>query len=43
MKKLGLAGQRRVEAEFRWDRIAERMEDVYDKSLRLFSSATSTE
>lgn len=42
MKKLGLAGQRRVEAEFRWDRIAERTEDFYDKSLRLFSSATST-
>ena len=43
MKKLGLAGQRRVKAEFRWDRIAERTKDVYDESLRLFSSATSIE
>ncbi len=41
MNKLGKAGQQRVEAEFRWDKIAERTEDVYDKSLRLFSAETS--
>ena len=34
MKKLGEAGQRRVEAEFRWDKIAEKTENVYDKSTR---------
>lgn len=35
MKKLGQAGQRRVDAEFRWDKIAERTEEVYDKPSRL--------
>lgn len=30
MKKQGLAGQRRIESEFGWDRIAERTEAVYD-------------
>ncbi len=32
MKKQGLAGQRRIESEFDWDRIAERTEAVYNKS-----------
>ena len=33
MKKQGLEGQRRIEAEFDWDRIAERTEAVYNKCL----------
>jgi glycosyltransferase involved in cell wall biosynthesis len=33
MKKLGLAGKRRVEAEFSWDHIAKSIEYVYYKSL----------
>lgn len=33
MKKQGLAGQRRIEAEFDWDRIAERTEAVCNKCL----------
>lgn len=37
MKKLGEAGKRRVEEEFRWDKIAERTEEVYDKTASLFS------
>jgi glycosyltransferase involved in cell wall biosynthesis len=42
MKKLGQAGQRRVDAEFRWDRIAERTEEVYNESLRISGPAAST-
>ena len=33
MRKLGLAGQSRIEAEFSWDRIAKRTEEVYNKAL----------
>ena len=33
MKKLGHAGHRRIEAEFSWDRIAKRTEEVYNKVL----------
>jgi len=35
MKRLALAGQSRIEAEFSWDRIAERTEEVYNEVLRL--------
>jgi glycosyltransferase involved in cell wall biosynthesis len=33
MKKLGLAGQSRIEAEFSWDRIAKRTVEVYNRAL----------
>jgi glycosyltransferase involved in cell wall biosynthesis len=33
MKKLSAAGYNRIEAEFSWDRIAKRTEDVYEKAL----------
>ncbi len=33
MKKLGRAGHSRIEAEFSWDRIAKRTEEVYNKIL----------
>lgn len=33
MKKLGTAGRKRIEAEFSWDRIAKRTEEVYNKAL----------
>jgi glycosyltransferase involved in cell wall biosynthesis len=33
MRKLGMAGYNRIEAEFSWDRIAKRTEEVYDKAL----------
>jgi len=33
MKKIGEAGQSRIEKEFNWDRIAEKTEEVYNKSL----------
>ena len=41
MNKLCQAGQRRVETEFRWDRIVERTKDVYDKASRVFGSEAS--
>ncbi|VVB62756.1 D-inositol-3-phosphate glycosyltransferase [uncultured archaeon] len=34
MNKLGKAGQERIQAEFSWDQIAKRTEDVYNKVLR---------
>jgi len=33
MKKMGRAGHSRIEAEFSWDRIAKRTEEVYTKAL----------
>jgi len=33
MKKLSAAGYNRIEAEFSWDRIAKRTEEVYEKAL----------
>lgn len=33
MKKMGMAGYNRIEAEFSWDRIAKRTEEVYEKAL----------
>lgn len=35
MNKLGKAGQERVQAEFSWDQIAKRTEDVYDEVLQV--------
>jgi glycosyltransferase involved in cell wall biosynthesis len=33
MRKLGMAGYNRIEAEFSWDRIAKRTEEIYDKAI----------
>ncbi|MFB3765417.1 MAG: glycosyltransferase family 4 protein [Methanotrichaceae archaeon] len=41
MNELGKAGKMKVEAEFRWDKIAEKTEEVYDKAVRVFSSLAS--
>ena len=35
MNKLGKAGQERIQAEFIWDQIAKRTEDVYGKALQV--------
>jgi glycosyltransferase involved in cell wall biosynthesis len=35
MNKLGKAGQERIQAEFSWDQIAKRTEDVYDEVLQV--------
>ena len=43
MKGLALAGQSRIEAEFGWDKIAEKTEEVYSEVLRLNHDARMAE
>jgi len=40
MKMLGETGQKRVEKEFSWERIAERVEDVYGRSICSYNLVT---